>query len=57
MRIFAFAAVVALVGLVAGSAVAGPGCVGYKSTKVTYPTTALEPVAPQTPIPSSATGG
>ncbi len=57
MRIFAFAAVVALIGLVAGSAVAGQGCIGYKPAKVTYPTTALEPVAPQTPVPSSATGG
>lgn len=47
----------ALLVLPAAAAVAGPGCAGYKAVKVTYPAAALAPTAPQTPIPSSRTGG
>lgn len=47
----------AILALTAASAIAGPGCVGYKAARVTYPATALEPTAPQTPVPSSRTGG
>ena len=47
----------AMLALTATAAVAGSGCVGYKAARVTYPATALEPTAPQTPIPSSRTGG
>ncbi len=57
MRIFALAAVLALIGLAATPAIAGPGCTGYKSAKVTYPATALEPTAPQTPVPTTGSGG
>jgi hypothetical protein len=55
-----FAASLAMAAVLAASiapALAGPGCSGYKAAKVTYPATALEPAAPQTPIPTSRTGG
>ena len=57
MRLFAFAAVLALIGLAVTPAVAEPGCSGHKSAKVTYPATALEPTAPQTPVPATGNGG
>jgi hypothetical protein len=46
-----------ILAMTATAAMAGPGCAGYKAAKVTYPATALEPAAPQTPIPSARTGG
>ena len=57
MRIFAVATVLALIGLAATPVLAGPGCSGYRASKITYPATAADPVAPQTPIPPTATGG
>ncbi|HXV25330.1 MAG TPA: hypothetical protein VED46_13845 [Alphaproteobacteria bacterium] len=57
MRIFVLAAALALIGFTAAPVFAGPGCSGYKSAKVSYPATALEPTAPQTPVPATGDGG
>ena len=42
---------------VCAPAFGGPGCGGYKAAKTTYPATAMEPSAPQTPLPSKSGGG
>lgn len=57
MRVLAIAVTGVLVAIAAAPALAGPGCAGYKAAKVTYPATALEPAAPQTPVPSTGGGG
>lgn len=57
MRVLAIAVTGLLVAIAAAPALAGPGCVGYKAAKVTYPATALESAAPQTPVPSTGGGG
>jgi hypothetical protein len=47
----------AVLAMASAPALAGPGCSGYKPAKTTYPATAMEPSAPQTPLPSKAGGG
>jgi hypothetical protein len=47
----------ALLAAASAPALAGPGCGGYKAARVTYPATAMEPSAPQTPLPSKSGGG
>jgi hypothetical protein len=57
MRLAAASLSLALLLAAAAPALAGPGCAGYKAAKITYPAAALDPAAPQTPVPPSRTGG
>ena len=58
MRLIAVSlSLAAMLAAVCAPAFGGPGCGGYKAAKTTYPATAMEPSAPQTPLPSKSGGG